>query len=341
MILWYVRFFIGIGGADQEDAMDIKKDTGTRPSAEFPFESRFVSIGGYRIHYVEEGQGDPVLFIHGNPTSSYLWRNILPQVAREADRRGIALDLLGFGKSDKPDDVRYTLQLHYDILEGFIEKLDLKNIILVLHDWGGPLGTAYAVRHPENVRGMALMETFLWNMLWDDFGRFKPVFRLFRSPAGYLMIQVMNIFVNKVLPGSVVQSKIMTKEIMRHYREPFPTIKSRRAVRVFPQLLPIECRPAESHAFIEEIEQKLPAAKFPVLWIKASPGAVISENTAYRLIALKERLPQLEVKEFGPGLHYLQEDDPKKVVELIVEWMRLNNMLGKEEAPSQDYRKVA
>jgi haloalkane dehalogenase len=321
--------------------MDINKDTGTRPTAEFPFESHFVSIGGYRIHYVEQGQGDAVLFIHGNPTSSYLWRNILPQVARKAGKRGVALDLLGFGKSDKPDEVNYTLQLHYDILEGFIEKLDLKNLILVLHDWGGPLGTSYAVRHPGNVRGMALMETFLWNMLWDDFGRFQPIFRLFRSSAGYLLIQVMNIFVNKVLPRSVVQSKNMTKEIMRRYREPFPTIASRRAVRVFPQLLPIECRPVESHAFIEEIELKLPAAKFPVLWIKATPGAIISENTVYRLIALKARLPQLEVKEFGPGLHYLQEDDPEKIVELIVEWMRTNNMIDERAAPPRTYREAA
>ncbi len=321
--------------------MDIKEDTGKRPSAEFPFESRFVSIGGYRIHYVEEGKGDPVLFIHGNPTSSYLWRNVLPQVAQKAGKKGIALDLLGFGRSDKPDDVRYTLQLHYDILEGFIEKLDLKNIILVLHDWGGPLGTSYAVRRPENVRGIVLMETFLWNMLWDDLGKYKPLFKLFRSPAGYLMIQVMNLFVNKTLPGSVVQRKNMTKEIMRHYREPFPTIRSRRAIRVFPQLLPIECRPPESHAFIEEIEQRLPAAKFPVLWIKASPGTIVSEITKYRLIMLKARLPQLEVKEFGPGLHYLQEDNPEKIAEFIVDWMRLNNITGNEGTPPLDYRKVA
>ncbi len=321
--------------------MDIREDAETRPSVEFPFESHFVSIGGYRIHYVEQGQGDPILFVHGNPTSSYLWRNILPQVAGQAGKRGLALDLLGFGKSDKPDDADYTLQWHYDILEGFIQKLDLKNLVLVLHDWGGPLGTSYAVRHPGNVRGMALMETFLWNMLWDDFGSFKPMFKLLRSPVGYFMIQVMNIFVNKVLPGSVVRRKNMTEDVMHYYREPFPTIKSRRAMRVFPQLLSVECRPAESHAFIEEIEQKLPSAKFPVLWIKATPGVIITENTEYRLVALKTRLPQLEVKEFGPGLHYLQEDDPNKIVELIVEWMVTHDLIGEKDAPRGTYRKAA
>jgi haloalkane dehalogenase len=322
--------------------MDIKERTGAaRPSAGYPFESRFVSIGGYRIHYVEKGEGDPILFIHGNPTSSYLWRNILPQVTEGAERRGIALDLLGFGKSDKPDAVRYTLQLHYDILESFIEKLDLEKIVLVLHDWGGPLGTAYAVRHPENVCGIVFMETFLWNMLWDDLGKYKPIFKLFRSPAGYFMIQVMNIFVNKVLPGSVVHRRNMTKEIMHHYREPFPTVRSRRAIRIFPQLLPIEGKPAESYEFIEEVEQRLPAAKFPILWIKASPGMVISKITDYHLIMLKTRLPQLEVREFGPGLHYLQEDDPGKITELIVEWLRSNNMGGKQRTSLPDCRKVA
>lgn len=321
--------------------MDIKRDSGTRPPAEFPFVSHFVSMGGYRVHYVEEGKGDPVLFIHGNATSSYLWRNILPQVARKTGEMGIALDLLGFGKSEKPDDISYTLQLHYDILEGFIEHLNLKNIILVLHDWGGPLGAYYSVRHPENVRGMVLMETFLWNMLWDDFGKYKQVFKLFRSPAGYLIIQVMNFFVNKLLPRSVAQRKNMTKEIMRHYRNPFPTIRSRRAVRAFLQHLPIECSPPESYEFIEAIEQRLPSAKFPVLWIKATPGAVISEITAYHLITLKARLPQLEVKEFGPGLHYLQEDDPQKIVELIVEWMRTNKLVGTTRSNPRAMREAA
>jgi len=321
--------------------MDIKRDSGTRPPAEFPFVSRFVSIGGYRIHYVEEGKGGPILFIHGNATSSYLWRNILPQVARKTGERGIALDLLGFGKSDKPADINYTLQLHYDILEGFIEHLNLKNIILVLHDWGGPLGAYYAALHPENVRGMVLMETFLWNMLWDDFGKYKQAFKLLRSPAGYLMIQVMNFFVNKVLPRSVARRKNMTKEIMRHYREPFPTIRSRRAVRAFSQHLPIECRPPESYEFIEAIEQRLPAVKFPVLWIKATPGAIISEITVYHLVALKARLPQLEVKEFGPGLHYLQEDDPQKIAELIVEWMRTNKLAGTKGSNPRGIREAA
>lgn len=129
-----------------------------RPSADFPFESRYVTVEGHRIHYIEEGRGEPILFIHGNSAWSYLWRNILPTVAKETRRRGIALDLLGFGRSDKPN-ADYSVRLHYRIVEGFIERLGLTNLVLVLHDWGGPLGTFYALRHPERIQALAFMET--------------------------------------------------------------------------------------------------------------------------------------------------------------------------------------
>ena len=292
-----------------------------RPSPDFPFESRFVDVDGYKVRYVEKGEGDPVLFIHGNPTSSYIWRNVLPKVASDTGRRGIALDLLGFGKSDKPD-VDYSLSLHAGIVEGFIEKLSLKNVILVLQDWGGPLGMYYATRHPENVLGVTLMETSLWDSAWKDFGAYKTGFKLFRSPLGYFMIQVLNFFVNRLLPGAVINKKNLTDEVMRRYREPFPTVKSRRAIRRFPQLIPIEGKPRESFEFIKEIERKLSAVSFPALWIKATPGAIITKDTEYHLLALKEKLPQLAVKDFGPGLHYLQEDDPDKLACIITEWVR-------------------
>lgn len=304
--------------------------TTARPPADFPFESRYVTVEGYRIHYVEEGSREPVLFIHGNPTSSYIWRNILPKVARETGRRCLALDLLGFGKSAKPD-VDYSLSLHARIVAGFIDGLGLKNLVLVLQDWGGPLGMHYAVRNPRNIAGVALMETMLWDWTWKDFGPLAPVFRLFRSPAGYLMIQVMNFFVNRLLPASVVNKNNLTKEVMQRYRKPFPTVKSRRAIRKFPQLIPVEGKPRESFEFINEINEKLARVTSPALWIKATPGAILREETAYRLLVLKEKLPQLVVRYFGPGLHYLQEDDPEKIVRLLVNWMREYGLVGREE----------
>jgi len=309
-----------------------KKKTAT-PSPDFPFERKYVFVGGYRIGYVESGEGDPVLFIHGNPTSSYLWRNILPQVAEVTGSRGIALDLLGFGESDKPDAVDYSILLHADIIEGFIKQLNLRNLVLVLHDWGGPLGAAYAENHPESVRGIAFMETFLWPLVWNDFGNYAVAFKLFRSPLGYLLIQVMNVFVNYVMPGAVLRKSNMTEEVMSHYRKPFPTIKSRRAIRAFLKLLPIEGKPLESDAFLEDIHQKIQSIKVPVLWIKAVPGVVLSNNSEYHLYLLRSQLPQIMIRDFGPGLHYLQEENPEKIADLITEWMRRNELDRKDREP--------
>jgi len=302
------------------------------PSAAFPFEYAHVNVDGFKISYVEAGSGDPVLFIHGNPTSSYLWRNILRKVACDAGRRSIALDLLGFGKSDKPYNVKYSIRQHADIIEGFIDRLNLKKVVFVLHDWGGPIGAAYAVNHPENTQGIALMESFVWPLTWKDFGRHALTFKLFRSPLGYILIQVMNVFVNKILPGAALRKENISEEVMRHYREPFPPIGSRGGIRAFPQLLPIAGKPADSDVFIEELQLKLHRLKVPVLWITATPGIVLSRDTEYHLHILRQRLPQLIIKDFGPGLHYLQEDDPDKIADLIVSWMHQSKLTGTKTA---------
>lgn len=299
------------------------KTPAQRPPAAFPFESRYIAVNGHKIRYVEEGEGDPVLFIHGNPTSSYLWRNILPAVAVTARKRAIALDLLGFGISDKPQ-VDYSVNLHYSILEGFIDQLKLKNIILVLHDWGGPLGGLYAVRNPARVRAIAVMETIWWAPQWKEFNkRFRRSFKLLRSPLGYVMIQVLNVFVNELLPQAVMNKEHMTEEVMRSYREPFPTIKSRRAVRAFPRLIPFDGAPRESFEFLKELEAGLGSLHQPVLLIQATPGLLISPE---RVSWLKEKLPHLSVAQFGRGLHFIQEDDPDKISRLLVEWIRAKEL---------------
>lgn len=152
------------------------------------------------MHYIEEGNGNPVLYLHGNPTSSYLWRNILPIVSK--DSRSIALDLIGFGKSAKPD-IDYSFQDHYKHIETFIDALGLEDIIIVGHDWGGVLGFWYAYNHQENVRGLALMETFPFTFKIDVFPpEIAKLFLAFRTPEqGYQLIQVQNIFVEQVLPS--------------------------------------------------------------------------------------------------------------------------------------------
>ncbi|MEH6650596.1 MAG: alpha/beta fold hydrolase [Motiliproteus sp.] len=172
-------------------------------SPDFPFESRFISVSGSNIHYVEQGTGDPVLLVHASPTSSYLWRNVIPYVSD--NKRAVALDLIGMGKSDKPD-ISYTFGDHYDYMEGFIDRLQLKNITLVLHDWGAALGFEYARRHPENVNGIVFMEGLLppafpqpsFEAMGEALGAmFKSFKDLVEGPE---LIIKQNIFIEKTLP---------------------------------------------------------------------------------------------------------------------------------------------
>jgi haloalkane dehalogenase len=285
-------------------------------------ESNFVQLDGHRIHYVEQGAGDPVLFVHGNPTSSYLWRNVLPAVAAGTGRRGMALDLLGFGKSDKPAGLRYSLELHAGIIEAFIERLGLRNIVLVADDWGGPLGTSVAVRRPELFKGIALMETFLWTFTWqDDFQpEFRTPFKLMRTPLGFVMIQVLNMMVKKLIP----QHCPIPQEAMDYYISSFPTIASRRAMREFPKLLPIDGEPQESVDFFARLRQRLPQLSCPVLWIKATPGIVPSDDfpsSLRHLDELRRLIPSFTLREFGPGHHFLAEENPGRLSQMLREWI--------------------
>ena len=163
-------------------------------NARYPFASRSIELLGHRIHYIEHGGGPPVLFLHGNPTSSYVWRNVLPHVATQTGRRGIALDLLGFGQSDKPNGLRYSLDLHASIVRHFIDALNLQDIVLVADDWGGPLGMHDVVARPERYQAAILMETFLWTFTFeDDFEpKFRMPFRMMRGPLGFVAVQVLN-----------------------------------------------------------------------------------------------------------------------------------------------------
>ncbi len=293
-----------------------------QPSA-YPFESRYVDVEGYKIHYIEQGEGEPILFAHGNPTSSYLWRNVLPHVARETGRRGVALDLLGFGKSEKPAGVRYSLSLHARIVEGFVLKLGLRNLVTVADDWGGPLIANYAIDHPENMQGMALMETFLWPMTFEsDFDpNFRLPFKLMRSPLGFIMVQVMNMMINKLIP----QYCPMSKETMDRYNAAFPTIASRRAMREFPRLLCVDGKPKASGEFLERLLRELPKTEFPVAWIKAVPGVVPNDDfppSLKRFENLRKSMPRMVVKDFGPGHHFLAEENPEKLSNILIEWIR-------------------
>ncbi len=176
----------------------------TEISSKFPFDSKFIEINGSKMHYVDVGKGDPILFLHGQPTSSYLWRNVIPHLQTNA--RCIAPDLIGMGKSDKPD-IDYIFEDHFDYLEKFIEKLDLKNITLVLHDWGSGLGFHYANTHRDNIKGIAFMEALIKHMKWEDFPKnYSTIFKMIRAPfIGWLMLSVANMFLKKMVPDSIIR----------------------------------------------------------------------------------------------------------------------------------------
>lgn len=303
------------------------------PASEFSFKSHFVKVNGYDIHYVEHGTGDPILFFHGNPTSSYVWRNVFPKVAEATGRRAIAFDLLGFGKSQKPNDLEYSLKFQADIVSGFIDALKLKNLILVGEDWGGTFAANYAVHHADNVRGLALMETFLWPMTWiDDFSpEFRTPFKMMRSPLGFLFIQVFNIMTKKLIPEHCP----ISKEALNYYIISSPTISSRRASAAFPKLLAVEGKPKASYDFIMELQNGLLKIKFPVTWIKATPGVVPSDDypsTLKQLEEVKKRIPHMVMKDFGPGHHFLSEERPERVSELLIEWMTEAKLTREAEA---------
>lgn len=292
------------------------------PPSDFPFKSHYAEVMGYKIHYVEVGSGEPILFFHGNPTSSYLWRNVIGPVAIATSKRVIAFDLLGFGLSDKPADLVHTLQLHADVVEGFIGKLGLKNLVLVGDDWGGPLAANYAVHHQDNVRGLVLMESFLWPMTWeDDFSpEFRVPFKLMRSPLGYLFTQVFNVMTKKLIPEHCP----ISPDSLNHYINSCPTIGSRNALATFPKLLPVEGKPKASYDFFLELWRRLKSFKAPVMWIKATPGVVPSDDylpQKKRLGEVQALIPHMTIKQFGPGHHFLAEERPERVAELVSEWV--------------------
>ncbi len=284
-------------------------------SPAFPFESKYVEVLGSRMHYVEEGAGEPILFLHGNPTSSYLWRNVIPHVS--ALGRCIAPDLIGMGKSDKPE-IEYRFFDHSRYVEGFIEALGLRNITLVVHDWGSALGFHYARRHEGNVRGIAFMEAIVRPLTWDEWPeQARQMFQAFRTPGvGEKMILEQNMFVEAVLPGAIFRK--LSDEEMSRYREPYPDPKSRRPTWRWPNEIPIEGEPADVVETVQSYSDWLKRTPLPKLLLYAQPGAIMRNMVSW----CQENLPNLKSVDIGPGVHFVQEDRPHEIGEAIAAWYR-------------------
>lgn len=291
-------------------------------SAEFPFESKFQSVLGSRMHYVDEGEGDPILFLHGNPTSSYLWRNVMPHL--EPQGRVIALDLIGMGKSDKPD-IDYTYDDHIRYVEGFIDALNLQNITLVIHDWGSALGFDYASRHENNVSGIAFMEAIIPPFApipsYDAMGPLGSTFRAWRtSGTGEQLILEQNQFVEQILGGTGVARKL-TEEEMAHYRAPYPDAASRKPTLVWPREMPIAGEPARNVQLVQRYAAWMTGTEMPMIHLWARPGALNPEPVAQWLV---QHVNNLESVFVGQGIHFIQEDQPEIIGRAIADWRRRN-----------------
>ena len=276
-------------------------------------------IHGKQMAYVDEGQGDAIVFQHGNPTSSYLWRNVMPHL--EGLGRLVACDMIGMGDSDKLDESgpdRYHYAEQRDYLFALWDALDLGDrVILVLHDWGSALGFEWANQHRNRVAGIAYMEAVTMPIAWSDFpGPMRSVFQGFRSPEGESMVLEQNMFVEGVLPGSVKRQ--LSDEEMDHYRAPFRNAgEDRRPTLSWPRNIPIEGEPAAVVATVEEYGAWLSQSDVPKLFIKGEPGALI-RGRALDFVRTWPNQTEVSV----PGVHFLQEDSPDEIGAAVASFVR-------------------
>ncbi|MCI0812006.1 MAG: haloalkane dehalogenase, partial [Chloroflexi bacterium] len=234
-----------------------------------------ISTGGTEIAYVDTGAGDPIVFLHGNPTSSYLWRNVIPHL--EPLGRCLAPDLMGMGESGSSPTGSYRFADHSALLDHWFEDLGLTSgVTLVVHDWGSALGFHWAKRHPEYVKGLVYMEAIVRPVTWEDWPEAaRQVFQGFRSPAGEEMVLEKNIFVERVLPGSVLRK--LTEEEMNVYRRPYlEPGESRRPTLTWPREIPLDGEPADVVQTVSEYGEWLASSEVPKLFINAEPGAILT-----------------------------------------------------------------
>ena len=282
-------------------------------------EKRFADILGSRMAYIDAGEGDAIVFQHGNPTSSYLWRNIMPHCAGLG--RLVACDLIGMGDSAKLPDSgpdRYTFAEQARYLDALWDRLDLgRNIILVLHDWGSALGFDWASRHRDRVAGIVYMEAIVAPVTWDDWpANARRVFQGFRSEAGEAMVLEKNTFVERVLPGSVLRG--LTDAEMEIYRAPFLNAgEDRRPTLTWPRQIPIEGEPAEIVTIVENYARWLAGSQVPKLFINAEPGSIL---TGRQREACRAWPNQTEVT--VAGSHFIQEDSPDEIGEAVAQFVR-------------------
>ena len=280
---------------------------------------KFAEVNGKRMAYIDEGEGDAIVFQHGNPTSSYLWRNVMPHC--KGLGRLIACDLIGMGDSAKLDDPgpgSYSYAEHREYLFGLWDEIGLgSNVVFVVHDWGSALGFDWANRHRDRVQGIAYMEGIVTPITWDDWPeKARRVFQNFRSPAGEEMVLTKNVFVEGVLPNSI-QRKLADEE-MAAYRKPFANPgEDRRPTLSWPRQIPIEGQPADVTKYVEDYALWLAQSDVPKLFINAEPGSILVGRQREVCRAWPNQT-EVTVK----GLHFIQEDNPDEIGKAVADFVR-------------------
>jgi len=282
-----------------------------------PTTQQFAKVNGKRIAYLEAGAGDPIVLLHGNPTSSFLWRNIIPEL--EGCGRVIAPDLIGQGDSEKlsasegPD--RYSFEVAFDYLDGLLRELDAnQSVTLVIHDWGSGLGFHWASLHPESVKGIAYMEAIVMPMTWEDWPESaRGIFQGFRSPKGEDLVLERNMFVEAVLPSSIIRD--LSDEEMAAYRAPFDSPEHRQPTLNWPRQIPINGEPPHMVELVDAYAAFMAKTDIPKLFINADPGSILVGKQRDFCRSWPNQT-EVTVK----GLHFVQEDSPHEIGQAVAAW---------------------
>ena len=278
------------------------------PASADPHPRKQVTVDGVDISYIDTGNPDerPIVFLHGNPTSSYLWRNIIPHVSESS--RCLAPDLVGMGQSGRTPEGKYSFTEHVRYLDAWFESLQITNAILVVHDWGSALGFHWAQRQPTRVSGIAYMEALVRPMDWEEWPeQSRSIFQAMRSGAGEEIVLQKNVFVERILPGSVLRD--LSEKEMVVYRKPYlEPGESRRPTLTWPRQIPVGGEPEEVVAIVAAYSQWMCQNDMPKLFINADPGAILI-GAQREFCRTWPNQSEVTVK----GLHFIQEDSPDEI----------------------------
>jgi haloalkane dehalogenase len=284
-------------------------------AASDPHPRKRVAVLDTELAYVESGAGDPIVFLHGNPTSSYLWRNVIPHVAGLG--RCLAPDLVGMGDSGRSPGGSYRFVDHARYLDAWFEALGIRNVTLVVHDWGSALGFHWARRHPERVRGVAYMESIVRPVTWPEWPEVaRKVFQGMRGPSGEEMVLQKNVFVERILPASVIRG--LTAEEMARYRAPYREPgESRRPTLAWPREIPVDGEPADVVRIVEAYGEWLAKSPLPKLFVNADPGSILV-GAPREFCRRWPNQQEVTVR----GTHFVQEDSPDEIGRALATFVR-------------------